>query len=318
MPVIGSGNFTLYGFALTDPGGLVDGEPPDGAWHIKNTGFVPTFIPCVIGWTGPAFLDTNNHGTGFAAGSPPNGFNLKTRPLFTGPILHPGYAGVPPINNAANYDMGGKLGLSGIVGSGIGFGDCDHEQNDSLLLYIELLTIHIFRVTALNGAPYDAQYRSKTAGPSSAPSVAGQPSPDGPSITGAYVIIAWWWVLPDVDDCGNQNTTGNHDTSQTHLILSTTQPPDGPNGPYVLFDPEDPDNGHPTPVIDTVDPNHGPRGTEVTIRGTGFGDGANVQFDGVDAIGIVVVNQYTITCSAPAHALGYANIHVINADGVSS
>ncbi len=127
----------------------------------------------------------------------------------------------------------------------------------------------------------------------------------GPRITGSYDIIGWWWLLPDKDACGNSH--------ESHLVLAEEKPGDN----YEKLDPEDSDAA-PTPIIRNIEPNHGRAGTRVAIIGEGFGDGANVQFDGVDAVDIDVVSQYRVEATAPAHANGFTNVAVINVDGVSS
>lgn len=53
----------------------------------------------------------------------------------------------------------------------------------------------------------------------------------------------------------------------------------------------------------------------ITIRGSGFGDGATVTFDGVAATDVVVVDATEITCTPPAHADGLVTVIVTNPDG---
>jgi hypothetical protein len=203
------------------------------------------------------------------------------------------------------------FGLLGTVqGAGL-FNKCGataYQNVDPLLVYIELLDfyrVHLTNTVGLVGGGI-----SKTP-PWSTPSA-------GIRITGGYDIIAWWWKLPDVTPCGDRNTNGPED-SQSHLVLAEEQPPtpDGAAGDFEKLDPDDSDAA-PTPIIRTLVPAGGRRGTRVQIIGEGFGDDANVQFDGVDALDIDVVSQYQILCTAPAHATGFANVAVINVDGVSS
>jgi hypothetical protein len=133
----------------------------------------------------------------------------------------------------------------------------------------------------------------------------------GFELSGHYDIVIFWWLLPDVTPCGQRDTS--------HLAYASEKPvrPSGAVGDFELLDPNDPDAA-PHPVIQNVEPNHGRAGTAVEIIGSGFGDDANVQFDGVDADDIVVHSQYLISCVAPLHANGFANIAVINPDGGSS
>jgi hypothetical protein len=53
-------------------------------------------------------------------------------------------------------------------------------------------------------------------------------------------------------------------------------------------------------------------GTTATIRGSGFQNGATVDFGGTPATGVVVVDANTITCTIPAHAAGQTVITVTN------
>jgi hypothetical protein len=308
MPIVRSGSFVLYGYTLQDHGALLDGDtdyaqPPNNEWMWQNfnTIFIITF-PTDVQFSGPTTLDTTTEGSGWPAGAPPPGFRLHTG--VSGPSLHtlinPGCSG---------------LGLLGTYsGAGL-FGICNSpaEQNsDPLLTYIELLdfyTVHLTNTVGLTGGGI-----SKT-GPWSV----GLPTPSGVYVSGGYDIIWWWWKLPDVTNCGDRNTNSPED-SQSHLVLAAEQPPtpDGAYGDFELFDPDDPDNAAPQPVIQNINPNHGRGGTRVQIIGSGFGDDANVQFDGVDAVDIDVVSQYQILATAPSHANGFANVAVINVDGVSS
>jgi len=130
-------------------------------------------------------------------------------------------------------------------------------------------------------------------------------------ISGTYDIVAWWWLLPDVTACGDRN--------DGQLVLSTEQPPTptGSFGSFEKLDPNDP-SAAPQPVITNIEPNHGQAGLNVVIQGSGFGQDANVQFDGIDAVDVLVFSQYQISCVVPAHALGFANVVVINPDGVTS
>jgi hypothetical protein len=132
-------------------------------------------------------------------------------------------------------------------------------------------------------------------------------------VTGNYEILLWWWTIPAVNACGERSTQ--------RFQLSAEQPdtPSGETGVYEKLDPSDPD-AFPQPIIESVEPNHGSSlgGTAVTIRGSGFGEEADVQFDGVSASDIIVVSALEISCIAPPHVSGFANIVVINADGVSS
>ena len=128
-------------------------------------------------------------------------------------------------------------------------------------------------------------------------------------INGDYVIIAWWWVIPDKSDPCQEDQV-------SRLQLSSDQPADSPEGfVYQKLDPNDPDAA-PTPVITSIEPNHGSiNGASIMIHGSGFGEGATVDVDGAPATSVVVVSQYKITCLAPAHARGPVTVTVTNVDG---
>jgi hypothetical protein len=125
--------------------------------------------------------------------------------------------------------------------------------------------------------------------------------------TGTYDIVAYWWRIPQVSACG--------DRQESHLQLSS----DDPGAPWERLDPDD-DDAAPVPVVEHVTPNHVPiaGGVGITIDGSGFGDGCTVDVDGVPATDVVVVSQFQITCTAPAHAAGLTTVTVTNEDGVSS
>lgn len=311
MPILRSGSFILWGFQMTDHGALLDGDTAyenpshdptmEGLWGWQNFGTIFSVpYPTAVQFTGPFFLDTTTEGNGWEAGAPPPGFNIHTG--LAGPSLHTDYnLGCSP----TDFGLDGNFDGAGMFGK---CGPPNWQNDDDLLVYIELLdpvTMHLTNTVGLVGGGI-----SKT-GPWSTPST-------GIRITGGYDILAWWWKLPDKTPCGENNTPNPRD-SVSHLVLSIDQPetPDGAFGEFEKLDPDDPDAA-PQPIIKFINPTAGRAGTDVEINGEGFGDDANVQFDGTDADLIVVHSQYRITCKAPMHSNGYANIVVINVDGVTS
>lgn len=71
-----------------------------------------------------------------------------------------------------------------------------------------------------------------------------------------------------------------------------------------------------SPTVSSVSPSTGPAagGTNVTIDGTNFQNGATVSFGGAVATAIVVVNATTITCTTTAHPAGIVDVVVTNPD----
>jgi hypothetical protein len=69
-----------------------------------------------------------------------------------------------------------------------------------------------------------------------------------------------------------------------------------------------------------VTPDTGPAagGTAVILKGFNFFPGATVEFDGVTAANIVVVDENTINCDSPAHAAGTVDVVVTNVSGAYS
>lgn len=74
----------------------------------------------------------------------------------------------------------------------------------------------------------------------------------------------------------------------------------------------------PTPTSATPATGATVGGTPVTIAGTSFTSPATVTFGGVPATNVVVVSPISITCIAPAHAVGNAVITVTTAAGSGS
>ncbi|WP_423064228.1 IPT/TIG domain-containing protein [Candidiatus Paracoxiella cheracis] len=75
-----------------------------------------------------------------------------------------------------------------------------------------------------------------------------------------------------------------------------------------------------TPNPITVSPNIGSTagGTDVTITGSGFTGATEVTFDGVAATNCTVVNDTTITCTTPPHAVGSVNVAVTGPGGTGT
>jgi IPT/TIG domain-containing protein/WD40 repeat protein len=124
------------------------------------------------------------------------------------------------------------------------------------------------------------------------------------------------------DDAGNQ--TGMWEYSENVAISAT--------GRYVAFDSsasnlvESDNNGSQDvfvkdflgegPTITRISPEEGPieGGTQVTISGSNFVDGATVTFGDVDATGVAVAS---LVATTPAHAAGAVDVTVTNPDGQS-
>ena len=70
------------------------------------------------------------------------------------------------------------------------------------------------------------------------------------------------------------------------------------------------------PNVTSVSPNSGSSngGTNVTISGSNFSAGSTVQFGGVNATNVNVVNANQITATTPAHASGTVNVVVTTVD----
>jgi hypothetical protein len=74
------------------------------------------------------------------------------------------------------------------------------------------------------------------------------------------------------------------------------------------------------PVVNAIDPDHGPEagGTAVTITGSGFTGANAVTFGGVAASGVRVVDDGTITASTPAHPVGAVDVVVRSPQAAST
>ena len=73
------------------------------------------------------------------------------------------------------------------------------------------------------------------------------------------------------------------------------------------------------PVVTNVSPAGGlaAGGAATTITGSGFTGATAVTFGGTPATAVVVVNAYTITATAPAHAAGTVDVRVTTPNGQS-
>ncbi|MEI6296858.1 MAG: IPT/TIG domain-containing protein, partial [bacterium] len=74
---------------------------------------------------------------------------------------------------------------------------------------------------------------------------------------------------------------------------------------------------NPAPTITSVIPYYilSSGGNSVTVTGTGFLSSPTVKFDYTAGTGVLVPNSTTISVNSPVHALGIADVVVINADG---
>lgn len=71
--------------------------------------------------------------------------------------------------------------------------------------------------------------------------------------------------------------------------------------------------------LDTIVPNvSGVIGTQVVISGQAFVEPVSVEFGGVSALDIVVVDETTITCTVPAHVAGVVHVVVLSSGQVAT
>jgi hypothetical protein len=207
----------------------------------------------------------------------------------------------PPAGFTPTTSLQVHSGLSGYGGAFPSLGTIEFGSllNDSLAAWTGVLPddtpygqlLDFIRITITSHGSTDAPTMLSDATQLASPA----------SVTGNYAIFAEWWLIPLVDACGETNVS--------QLQLAATSPGDEWE---VTTDP--------TPTITVLTPSHGTidGGTPITISGSGFGMDATVTIDGVTADDIVVVDQFTITCTTPAHAAGSVDVVVENVDGVSS
>jgi hypothetical protein len=74
----------------------------------------------------------------------------------------------------------------------------------------------------------------------------------------------------------------------------------------------------PGPKVTSIAPTSGPAagGTPVAITGTDFVDGAKVNIGGVPATAVKWTSKTSATAMTPPHALGSADVEVVNPDGL--
>ncbi len=295
--IMGSGTFVVEGMVLTTvgddavwvPGGLL----PSSGWTAAGiSGNMKSGHWAFIFFTGMSTLTLVGYAGGvYDVEAAPPGFtpttNLKGTPATQHNFVAPGGGeSVSAIFGDASSSFSG-----GPDSGPVQLPDAVFTDNET---YSNLIGLGLSVTAVIVGIPFTFGSNAETHGGGS-----------GPSIHGNYDIVYYWWLLPDKDACGNEH--------ESHLVLALEKPGDN----FERLDPADPDAA-PTPIILNVEPNHGRAGTRVAIIGSGFGDGANVQFDGIDAVDIDVVSQYRVEATAPAHGDGFANVAVINVDGVSS
>jgi hypothetical protein len=117
-------------------------------------------------------------------------------------------------------------------------------------------------------------------------------------------------------------STGLRDAGKPDPAMTFSTADDDPNDPQVDpaydFDPNSANNDAPSAF--TVEPANGGTagGTDVLIKGQNFEGVTGVTFGGTAATSVVVVDDETITCVAPAHAAGAVAVVVTNPTGSKS
>lgn len=122
-------------------------------------------------------------------------------------------------------------------------------------------------------------------------------------------------------DSGNRASAGNPKTfsfnvpSLSDFVVVVTEGVDGAGGNYRISV-----SGCGDVLVTQVVPNFGPvaGGTNVTISGAGFLPGLTARFGGTLATNVVVVDEFTITATTPAHAAGAVDVVVRNSNNTQS
>lgn len=193
MPVLRSGSFVLYGFTLSDPGALLDGDTAyenpshdpsmEGKWGWQNwnTDQFVTY-PTTVTFFGPTLLDTTTEGTGLPAAAPPLGFTI-----------HNGLAGPDCTAHVVGCAGAGVLGTVDLIGLTGQCGAGSYRNEDPSLIYLTLLTFYQLHLTATVGLVSGGISK---AGPWSTPTT-------GLRVTGGYDIVAYWWTIAGLSppDC---------------------------------------------------------------------------------------------------------------------
>jgi hypothetical protein len=169
-----------------------------------------------------------------------------------------------------------------------------------------------------------------SAPPAPAPTVAAVSPNSGPAAGGTAVTINGTnFVSGATVTFGGAIASNVNVTSSTSLTAVTPAHsagavnvvvvnPDGQSGTLTGGFTYTGSSGSP-PTVTGVSPNAGPTGggTAVMISGTNFASGATLNFGGVAASNVNVVNSTTISAVTPAHAAGAVDVTVTNMDGLS-
>jgi len=284
--IVASGTFVLKGRWLFATGTFVYDATPTASFKYQSLVGTPTSGTLQGGFPGNGVLSgTGGTWSPATLDTVPSGFSPTTGLNATISILN----SASPSTNGRVYDgllCGETFGPENVTGFDVGIGVA-LPDNIGLVDVTGIVTLNCADVS---GAELATLYEEHSI-----------------NLQGNYVIILFWWTIPALSECG--------DIQESRMQLAGASP--GPE--WERLDPLD-DDAAPVPTVDTVTPNHGPLagGDSVTIDGSGFGDAATVTFDGVAATNVVTVSQFRITCDAPAHAAGAADVVVTNEDGVVS
>lgn len=122
---------------------------------------------------------------------------------------------------------------------------------------------------------------------------------------------------PEYDEATGLRHPGKTDPAMT-FSAADDDPNDPQASPAYDFDPNSVNNDAPSDFV--LEPTGGAAagGTAVTIVGQNFEGTTGVTFGGTAATSVVVVDDETITCVAPAHAAGAVDVAVTNATGTKT
>jgi LPXTG-motif cell wall-anchored protein len=166
--------------------------------------------------------------------------------------------------------------------------------------------------TATDAFTYNAPPSSLTVAPSSGPIDGGTDvTLTGTDLTDTTAVLVCGQAAGNLDvvsDTEVDFTTPAGDVGSCDVIVETTA-----SGTTTVT------NGFryfAVPAVTSVDPGEGPiaGGTAVTVHGSGFTGATSVTFGGTAATEVTVVDDTTLTATAPAHAAGSVDVVVTTPD----
>ncbi|WP_338868383.1 IPT/TIG domain-containing protein [Myxococcus stipitatus] len=253
------------------------------------------------------------------------GFELAPSPRLTGlaPSSGPSTGGTQVSFTGSGFESGATVSFGGVAASAVSVVDAEHLTATTPAHAVGVVDVVVANPSG-SRATLDGGFTYEKA---PAPVLTGIAPSSGPTRGGGALTLTGSNFV-----AGARVTLGSVDATDVTVVSANTLTATAPARAAGVVDVAviHPD-GQSTvlakaftylapPTLSSINPDFGESngGQRVTLSGSGFRTGAKVRFGGVEAEGVSVLSDTSVSVFTPVHAAGLVDVQVENADGQST